>query len=315
MTFRHLPLLLIFPIAIAACGPKARTSASPSPASASRTVAQVLDAATDADWEEIASQNLLVMALPKGRVLLELAPAFAPMHVANIVQLAHDGYFDGLAIVRTQDNYVVQWGDPNADEPAAKPLGSAKSKLPAEFVARLDTAPFTPLVDVDTYAQETGFSLGFPAAQDQAKHERWLPHCYAMVGAGRNESPDTSNGAELYVVIGQAPRHLDRNMTMVGRVVAGMDLLSSLPRGTGAMGFYRDASERTPLVTVRLASEFPSETRPRLERLRTDTATFAAYLGARRSRREPFFVEALDRLDVCNVQLPTREPQRPRQAR
>jgi peptidylprolyl isomerase len=129
-----------------------------------------------------------------------------------------------------------------------------------------------------------------------------------MVGAGRNEAADTSNGAELYVVIGQAPRHLDRNMTMVGRVVSGIELLSTLPRGTGPLGFYARPEERTPLTRVRIASDYPADTRPRLERLRTDTATFRAYLDARRSRREPFFVEPLGRLDVCNVQVPVRAP-------
>lgn len=274
---------------------------------AARSVAEVLAGASKDDWQEIASATLLVMELPKGRVLIELAPDFAPMHVANIARMAHDGYFDGLAVVRAQDNYVVQWGDPSAEDAGAKSLGDAASKLPAEFFATTES-PITALVDGDTYAPETGFFRGFPVAQDRSRGERWLPHCYSMVGAGRNEAADTSNGAELYVVIGQAPRHLDRNMTMVGRVVSGIELLSTLPRGTGPLGFYARPEERTPLTRVRIASDYPADTRPRLERLRTDTATFRAYLDARRSRREPFFVEPLGRLDVCNVQVPVRAP-------
>jgi len=71
-----------------------------------------------------------------------------------------------------------------------------------------------------------------------------------MVGVGRGLSPDTGSGAELYVVIGHAPRHLDRNIALVGRVVEGMEHLSSLPRGAGALGFYEEPEERTPIRSV-----------------------------------------------------------------
>jgi peptidylprolyl isomerase len=57
------------------------------------------------------------------------------------------------------------------------------------------------------------------------------------VGAGRDDPPE-SDGTELYAVIGHAPRQLDRNVALVGRVLQGIELLSSLPRGSGEMGFY-----------------------------------------------------------------------------
>jgi peptidylprolyl isomerase len=296
-TLAALPVLAAF--ALGGC-------ATPAPvARAPRSVAEVLAATSPDDWEVLAPANLLVMELPRGRVVIELARAFAPAHVANLEALSHEGYFDGLAVVRVQDNYVTQWGDPRAEEPDAKPLGGARRELPAEFVTK-EPVPFTPLPDPDTYAPETGFSGGFPVARDPARGEAWVPHCYGVVGAGRNEGPATSNGAELYVVIGQAPRHLDRNMSIIGRVVAGIEHLSSLPRGTGALGFYVTAGERTPIVRVRIASELPTAEQPKLERLRTDTRAFRAYVEARRSRREPFFAEPLGRLDVCNLQLPVR---------
>ena len=71
-----------------------------------------------------------------------------------------------------------------------------------------------------------------------------------MVGVGRNYSPDTGSGAELYTVIGHAPRHLDRNIALVGRVIEGMEHLSTLPRGTGDLGFYKTAPERTPIRAI-----------------------------------------------------------------
>jgi peptidylprolyl isomerase len=295
------------PLALAAlCG----CAAPAPPARAPRAVADVLAATSPSDWEVLDASNLFVMDLPRGRVVIELARAFAPAHVANLEALARQAYFDGLAVVRVQDNYVTQWGDPLAEEPGAKPLGGARRELPAEFVAK-GALPFTALPDPDTYAPEAGFSGGFPVARDPSRGEAWIPHCYGVVGAGRNEAPATSNGAELYVVIGQAPRHLDRNMTMVGRVIAGIEHLSSLPRGTGALGFYKTPEERTPIARARIASDLPEAERPKLERLRTDTRAFRAYVEARRSRREPFFVEPLGRLDVCNLQLPVR-PATPR---
>src|SRR3546814_4709708 len=74
-----------------------------------------------------------------------------------------------------------------------------------------------------------------------------MAHCYGAVGAGRGMAADSSDGTELYVVDGQSPRQLDRNITLVGRVVDGMELLSVLPRGTGPLGFYEDATQRVPI--------------------------------------------------------------------
>ena len=144
-------------------------------------------------------------------------------------------YFDGLAIVRSQDNYVVQWADPDSN----RPIRNAKKTLPAEFTTTLrPDLPFTHLPDPDGYAPEVGFSTGFYAARDPKTVTAWLAHCYGMVGAGRDNDINSGGGTELYVVIGNAPRHLDRNITLVGRVVQGMELLSTLPRGTLPMGYY-----------------------------------------------------------------------------
>ena len=80
------------------------------------TSAEVLASATASDWRRLDDARTLYLELPAGRVILELAPAFAPEHVENIQTLARERYFDGLAILRAQDNYVVQWGDPAASD-------------------------------------------------------------------------------------------------------------------------------------------------------------------------------------------------------
>ena len=132
----------------------------------------------------------------------------------------------------------------------------------------------------------------------------WPVHCYGMVGVGRNLSPDTGSGAELYTVIGHAPRHLDRNIALVGRVIEGIEHLSSLPRGTGALGFYETPEERTKIVSVRLGSEVPAL--PAYEYLSTETATFARYADARANRRDPFFIKPAGGADICNIPVPVR---------
>ena len=197
-----------------------------------RTTQELLDASLPTDWRRPDPANTLYMELAAGRVVIELAPDFAPEHVANIRTLAKEGFWDGLTIYRSQDNFVVQFGDITGEGEAPKPIGSAKASLPAEFSRPIDGLAFHALPDRDGWAPETGFVAGFPAARDPGEGQAWMAHCYGTLGAGRDMAADSSNGTELYVVTGQSPRQLDRNITQVGRVLQGMELLSVVPRGT-----------------------------------------------------------------------------------
>jgi peptidylprolyl isomerase len=272
------------------------------------TVAEVLAQAKDSDWRKLDPENTLYMELPEGRVVIELAVEFAPRHVANVKALAREKYFDDLAIVRAQDNYVVQWGDPNAETPElARKIMVAKKTLAAEFDRRLDSQiPFTRLPDGDIYAPEVGFTGGFPAARDVKTGRMWLTHCYGMVGAGRDNDPNSGGGTELYVVIGHAPRHLDRNVTLLGRVVQGMELLSVMPRGPAPMGFYDKPSMRTPIKSIRVAADVPEAERTAIEVMRTDSTTFKHLIEARRNRTEPWFQYNAARIEIGNVVIPSR---------
>ena len=272
-----------------------------------KTMAEILEASTAADWRTPDPDNLLVLDLPGGRAVIELAPYFAPEHVANIRTLAREGYWNGLSINRSQDNFVVQWGDPAEDPAQAKPLGSAKAKLPAEFArAGYDKTAFHPVQDRDGWSKRAGFVQGFPAATDRKR--TWLAHCYGTLGAGRGNEPDSSNGTELYVVTGQSPRQLDLNITTVGRVLQGMEHLSVLPRGTGPLGFYEKPEQRTPIVRLALASALPDAERPKLEVLRTDTATFDALVEARRNRSDDWYLHKAGHINLCNIPVPVRNP-------
>jgi peptidylprolyl isomerase len=281
----------------------AATPAADTATPARRTTAEIIAAAGPGDWRAPDPANTLYMQLTSGRVVIELAPDFAPQHAENIRTLVREGYFDGLAIIRSQDNFVVQWGDPDG----TRPLKSAKSSVPPEFtVPKGGALPFTPLPDADGYAPEVGFSNGFPAARDPRTGEAWLTHCYGMVGAGRANEVDSGTGAELYVVTGHAPRQLDRNIALVGRVVQGIELLSILPRGTGALGFYEQPAQRVPIVKVRMAADVPEAERTRIELMRTDTPTFTALVEARRNRQDDWYKLPAGYIDVCNVPIPVR---------
>ncbi|MGC3956861.1 MAG: peptidylprolyl isomerase [Verrucomicrobiota bacterium] len=294
-----LPLLLT---GVAGCATKSTT------ASRGPVMAEVLAKSHPADWRALDPENTLYVELAMGRVVIELTPTFAPKHVANVKALARESYYDGLAILRVQDNYVVQWGDPNSEKPKlARQIRQAQRNLPAEFDrAWDDKLPFTPLPDGDVYAPEVGFSAGFPVARDRRSGRMWLVHRYRMVGSGRDNAPNSGGGTELFAVIGHAPRHLDRNDTLFGRVVQGIELLSALPRGPAPMGFYDKPEQLVPIKSVRVAADVPVAERTELEVLRTDTATFQQLIESRRTRREEWFATPTGRIEIGNVPLPVR---------
>ena len=306
MVRRSSKTALVAPLALLAS--LAPTSAPAADSEAPKSSAEIVAEAPADAWRALDPENTLYLELAAGRVIFELAPQFAPEHVANVKALARERYFDGLAILRSQDNYVVQWGDPNGeDEARRKPIAKAKRTLPAELFRKIDPAlPFTPVPDGDVYAPQAGLVAGFPTGRDPKAGTHWLAHCYGLLGAGRGDTADSGSGAELYVVIGHAPRHLDKNVTLLGRAVKGIELLSTLPRGTGALGFYEKPEEYVPVVSVRVAADLPAAERTELELLRTDTPTFAAFLEARRTRRESWFLDSVGRVELCNVPLPVR---------
>lgn len=274
-----------------------------------KSAQEIIDAAPASAWRDLDPANTLYMELPAGRVVIELAPGFAPEHVANIKTMAKGGFWDGLTIYRSQDNFVVQFGDAEGEEAGkAKPYpAGTRTHLPAEFTRSDQGVRFDRLPDVDGWAPQVGFVDGFPAARDPKAGKVWMTHCYGVLGAGRNTPPDSSIGAELYVVIGQAPRALDHQLSVVGRVVKGMELLSVIPRGPAPMGFYAKPEQRAPILSIKLASEVPEGQRTPLQLLRTDSQAFTDATEARRNRVDDFYTQPAGHIDLCNVPLPVRE--------
>jgi peptidylprolyl isomerase len=275
------------------------------PAKKSVTPNDIVAASPSSAWRAINADDLLVIDLKNGgRVVVQLAPAFAPVHVANIRALAQASYWDGATVYRIQDNYVAQWGQNESDKPW--PAG-VTPKPPAEYTRPLKGLMIKPLGSPDPYAPATGFVDGWPVAYSPKGGWANLAHCYSSVGVGRDLSPDTGTGGELYAVIGHGTRQLDRNIAVVGRVIEGIDKLSSLPRGTEALGFYKDKAQYVPIASVRLASQIQPGERPAYAYLDTGSAAFATYLRVRANRKDDFYIRPAGGVDLCNVNVPVRK--------
>lgn len=275
------------------------------PAKKLLTPSDIVAQAPASAWKTIPADDLLVMDLANGgRVVIQLAPQFAPVHVGNIKALARGAYWDGATVYRVQDDYVAQWGLNESDKPWPK---GVVAKPPAEYTRPLKGLAITPLGSPDPYAPGAGFVDGWPVAYSAREGWADLAHCYASVGVGRDLSPDTGTGGELYAVIGHAPRQLDRVIAAVGRVIDGIDRLSSLPRGTEALGFYKDKAQFVPIAGIRLASDMPAAERPAYEYMDTSSAAFARYLHVRANRHDDFYIRPAGGVDLCNVQVPVRK--------
>lgn len=256
-------------------------------------------------WRTIDPSDLLVIELKEGgQVVIELAPDFAPVHIANVRAFAKAGWWNGAAIYRVQDNYVSQWG--NGDAETELPAGVVRQP-PAEYYRDLAGLQVRPLGFPDSYAPMVGHADGWPVGYDPEAGRAWLTHCYGYVGVGRDLAPDTGTGGELYAVIGHAPRHLDLNIAIIGRVVEGMALLSARPRGTEALGFYKEPAQHIAIARARLAADIPAAERPAYQAMRSDSPAFSQFVTGRANRGGDFFQRPAGGVDMCNAQVPVRK--------
>lgn len=291
---------MILPLLALLTAPQSDPAPPPKP-----TASQIAAAAPAAAWGAIDPADMLLIELADGqRAVVWLAADFAPVHVANIRTIARSGWWGDATIYRVQDNYVTQWGDASEKKP---PATGITPNPPAEYEwswgahGRAVANPYR-----DAYARRTGFTPSGWAVAGDGK-QQWLPHCYGMVGVARNLAPDTGSGGDLYAVIGHAPRHLDRNIAIVGRVIDGMAALSALPRGTGGgLGLYEDPKQRVPIKRIVLVADLPAAERPTYQYLRPDAPVFAATLEARANRGGPFFTVPAGAADLCNLMVPVR---------
>ncbi|SHE54660.1 peptidylprolyl isomerase [Microbulbifer donghaiensis] len=267
-----------------------------------RPPSQIIAKAPAEHWRTVDTENMLYLDLERGRVVIELADAMAPAHAANIRALAREQFYDGLNVYRVIEGFVAQGGD----QSGAKPVKHGKRTIPAEFSRKnVPAEHFTPLPGPDGYAPQSGFIDGFPAARDPATGESWLVHCNGAFAMAREQDID-SGGTEFYAVIGPAQRYLDRNTTVFGRVLEGIEVLQQLERGDKAGGILENP-QNNRILRMRVAADVPQKERQQIEVLSTDSPSFAELIAARRNRPEDWFVARPNYVDVCSVGVPSRQ--------
>lgn len=297
-------------LGIVCCGFHASTSAASGQASTAQQLAKPpvqLQQQVEPEWLDLAQAELVYLQLEQGVVVLQLASPFAPRHAERFRQLVESGFYDGLSFYRVIDQFVLQAGLPDDEK---HPNGHTRQwpALKAEFMWPSDTHPAKDFVLVQTddiFAKETGFRAGFPVGRD-AKEE-WLLNCPNMVSMARNEAADSAT-TEIAIMQGQAPRHLDRNMSMVAKVVWGGEWLNLVKRGDKASGgMIADFSQRSLIVKARMGTQLSTTEQIPLQILNAKSRAFMDKLAAHRQRSSAFFHDKGNgKVDICYQQLTVR---------
>lgn len=165
---------------------------------------------------------------------------------------------------------------------------------------------FTQVQNNDLFAAITGFKDGFALASNN-NGSAWLTHCPGTLAMARgNEAGSASS--HFYFVIGQAPRYLDKIMTIFGRVVYGMEHIQAIKRTSVIEGEYAvDSREQTPIISIKLMVDVPLNERIIIDVENTESTGFAKRLIKRRARENVFFYQKPPSvLDVCQVPIRSR---------
>jgi len=254
--------------------------------------------AQDMIWRQVEPDNLVFVELLDGRFVIELNPRFAPKTVEQFRRLVQERFYDGLSFYRVIDGFVAQGGD-------GSDLGELSNvpELEGEFdIAWDEEFEFTPVQKPDFYADETGFLDAFPVARNFKDDTGWLAHCPGMIAMARGEDTDTSR-TDFYIVLGQAPRYLDRNMNVFGRVIEGMDVVQRIRRGAAnADGIISSDTDRSRIRSMRLGSELPEDQQIKGLVMDSSSKPFKRMLEERRNRKHKFFFNKPPKiLDVCQI--------------
>jgi len=260
------------------------------------TSADILDATAAEDWRPLDPENTLYIETEHGRVVIALSGRLAQEHALRVKALARDGFYDGLTFYRVIEGFVAQGGDA---------LGTRGSKEPVtdEFDEEVgkDFA-FYRMKDKDGHARQVGFIDSLPVGYDPREKRAWHLHCAGAFAFGREDARNSAS-TEFYVTL-QPQRYLDRNLSVFGRVVAGMEHLQGLRRVAPPQSEDDDLGEK--IVAMKVAADVPEAERTNLEILKSDRPAFDAYVEARRNRADAFFYYRPDYLDVCQLPVPVR---------
>lgn len=257
-------------------------------------------AKADIQWRIPDKNNLVMMTLPQGKVVVELAPEFAPKHVKQFKNLVKKQHYDGNKFYRVIDGFVAQAGPKDG---SAKDRGVPLLALEGEWGFKKDW-PFTLVQTGDLFAEKTGFVNGFAVGVSESDKKSWLTHCPGVIAMARGNNKN-SGSSHFYIPNGQAPRYLDRLMTIFGRVIYGMEHVQSITRTSVIEGRAPIAADKyTPIVRMQMMSDIPKDQQITLAVERTDSPEFLARLVKRKERKNPFFFKAPPQvLDVCQVPI------------
>lgn len=280
--------------ALAFCGDAAAEAINGKP-----TTGEVLEATAAQDWRALDPGNTLYIELERGRVVVALSPQLAQAHVGQVKKLAREGFYDGLSFYRVIDGFVAQGGDLFE----GREVEAAEKTMTREFEEPLtDGVRFAPIRERDGYADKVGFIDSLPAGYDKKSKTVWHLHCTGAFAFGRNDDLDSAS-TEFYVAL-QPQRYLDRNLTVFGRVIDGMQHLQMLRRVSPAASPEGDLGET--ILSIRVAADVPEGERSNFEILDSNSSIFADYVEARRNRSDSFFNFRHDYIDVCQLPVPVR---------
>jgi cyclophilin family peptidyl-prolyl cis-trans isomerase len=260
--------------------------------------------ADDSDkWRTLDNSNLVLVTLPHGQAVIELAPQFSPKHVASFKSSVQQGIYDGNTFYRVIDGFVAQTGPSEAEDETKQ---VAPLKLEGEW--EIDQQwQMTLVQSPDLFAEQTGFKDGFALASNPSENKAWLAHCPGVVAMARGNLADSATN-HFYITNGQAPRYLDRIMTIFGRVVYGMEHVQAIQRTQVVEGDDAIAeSQFTSLIKMQLMSSLPAEKQWSLAVENTQSDAFKEKLAQRKNRQHAFFFKKPPSvLDVCQVPLETK---------
>lgn len=265
--------------------------------------------ATETQWRNVAPENMVIMTLPHGDVVFELSTDFSPEHVKQFKKLAKDGVYKDNKFYRVIDGFVAQGGP---DEATEKKFDIKTLKIEEDLAIDKDWQ-YTKVQDNDLFAPITGFKNGFGIGVDEAAGKAWLTHCPGILALGRGNEPDTAT-SHFYITNGQAPRYLDRIMSVFGRVIYGMNHVQAIQRTSVIEGDDDVPSELyTPILDMQLMSDLPEDKQWQIAVEDTSSEAFVKKIDDRRKRENAFFYKKPPPvLDVCQVPVSTKLIYRPK---
>jgi len=253
-------------------------------------------AQTPPEWRTVAPENLLVIDTSKGRIVVELDPRVAPRHVERIRTLADRGFYDGLKFHRVVPGFMAQTGDPEGTGRG----GSELPDMPAEFQFRRGRDSGFQVVDAGQ-AVQMGVIGSMPVVTQpdaqmfvtaDMKTGAQALFCPGVAGMARSGDNVNSANSQFFLMM-EATEVLNGAYTPFGRVLQGMDVITSLNAGTEANN--GEVANPDIMTRARTAAAMPEGQRPTARVMDTRSPAFAALVAQTRTARGAAFT-------ICDVQ-------------